>query len=976
MKDYFSKNQKNNYNKLNEPNLSNNHFKKTIKNLDNNISYSDSDESKSEEKSETNIILNKDNSYDSYEEEEFSQDKENEKNTQKYNINNNIIIQNDNNNNLNKNRIEKKSLNINININYNKTNLNQMNYKQYKEYHSEKKDSGYSNFFLKDKRALSGEKNFRAIDLFNSNKESYDNPLFSQNTYRYNNINKKNKKLQSNYAPTYLNSKVEKIKKVPKDEINFNKNLNYDFYLRNNDYNTVNTYNIIRTYKASQITNNTSSNLIDKQHITKVKKLPSKKIPLNINSNFNDNYSNNINNIKEEVLNINELKKENELSEENNEIYNLSSRNQFTSENLNNEYIHKSNKNDIKPRLTNPIQNNSNLYSLDNSDNNNERKSGNEYLKENEGYQDLISKNNEILNRTPALFTQIRNLPINFDMALKQPQINNNELERKTFVKKLSPIDNNNNDDKNNLLTTIRQNEEMNINKKNNEFSMNPNRNNLRLNEINNKTFKNQENINIKRLEKRVIPIQNDMIPRPSYNQINNISKNKKIIKSQDNQNQMFDMENINEDYISENKPLNILINQYPKKKFQSDYMDNQHDKINIQGNLNLNHDSEEISFNEKENNYYSNNLNQFLNANGKINQKTKSKLNNMDSINNKEDFQEKELKEDIEKKEGDSTNNEKKNNINISYNNFDGSGWIKNYGGVSLPGKDITGRHKINQDSIVSFTNINNIKDFNIFGVLDGHGPEGHYVSQFSAKYIPSQIINNPQIKNISDPDKIYEILKNNKCHIIMEAFLSCDEKLKNVAFNAYNSGTTCNLVIHIGNHIICAYTGDSRAIVAYNDQQDLELNNLESAQLSIDFKPNIPEEEKRILMSGGTVRKMKNEYGIDIGPYRVYVQGEKFPGLAMSRSIGDLNSKSIGIIVDPGISEYNLNNSTKFIVIASDGVWDYLSNEIVKDIGKSYYLEDNPSQFCHQLINNSVIQWQKNDIVIDDITVVVIFF
>ena len=69
-----------------------------------------------------------------------------------------------------------------------------------------------------------------------------------------------------------------------------------------------------------------------------------------------------------------------------------------------------------------------------------------------------------------------------------------------------------------------------------------------------------------------------------------------------------------------------------------------------------------------------------------------------------------------------------------------------------------------------------------------------------------------------------------------------------------------------------------------------------------------------------------MKNEYGIDIGPYRVYVQGEKFPGLAMSRSIGDLNSKSIGIIVDPGISEYDLNNSTKFIVIASDGVWDYL--------------------------------------------------
>ena len=46
-------------------------------------------------------------------------------------------------------------------------------------------------------------------------------------------------------------------------------------------------------------------------------------------------------------------------------------------------------------------------------------------------------------------------------------------------------------------------------------------------------------------------------------------------------------------------------------------------------------------------------------------------------------------------------------------------------------------------------------------------------------------------------------------------------------------------------GNHIICAYTGDSREIVVYNDQQDLELNYLELAQLSIDFKP----EEKIIF-------------------------------------------------------------------------------------------------------------------------------
>ena len=48
MEDSFSKNQNFNYSKLNEPNLPNNLNKKTVKNLDNNISYSNSDESKSE----------------------------------------------------------------------------------------------------------------------------------------------------------------------------------------------------------------------------------------------------------------------------------------------------------------------------------------------------------------------------------------------------------------------------------------------------------------------------------------------------------------------------------------------------------------------------------------------------------------------------------------------------------------------------------------------------------------------------------------------------------------------------------------------------------------------------------------------------------------------------------------------------------------------------------------------------------------
>lgn len=81
----------------------------------------------------------------------------------------------------------------------------------------------------------------------------------------------------------------------------------------------------------------------------------------------------------------------------------------------------------------------------------------------------------------------------------------------------------------------------------------------------------------------------------------------------------------------------------------------------------------------------------------------------------------------------------ENKNKVNISYNDFDDSGWIKNYGGVSRPGKDLEGNQKINQDSLVLITNINNVKDFNIFEVLDGHGPDGQKISEFASQFIPS---------------------------------------------------------------------------------------------------------------------------------------------------------------------------------------------------------------------------------------------
>jgi serine/threonine protein phosphatase PrpC len=261
----------------------------------------------------------------------------------------------------------------------------------------------------------------------------------------------------------------------------------------------------------------------------------------------------------------------------------------------------------------------------------------------------------------------------------------------------------------------------------------------------------------------------------------------------------------------------------------------------------------------------------------------------------------------------------------------------------------------------------------------MDGHGPDGHFVSEFISEIIPSQLINHPEIKKLSKPEAIYKKFKENNCKIITQAFISADKKIQNMEFDTSESGCTCCLTIHIGKHIMCANTGDSRAIVVYDESNDINPKNLDFLNvtpLSIDSKPELPKEMNRIIAAGGEVSQLKDEFGEGVGPFRVWVKGKDYPGLAMSRSIGDLKGKKIGVIPDPGILEYELNETTKFIVVCSDGVWEFLKNETVMNIGKKYYLENKASEFSHELINEALKEWEKNESIVDDITSVVAFF
>jgi serine/threonine protein phosphatase PrpC len=127
-------------------------------------------------------------------------------------------------------------------------------------------------------------------------------------------------------------------------------------------------------------------------------------------------------------------------------------------------------------------------------------------------------------------------------------------------------------------------------------------------------------------------------------------------------------------------------------------------------------------------------------------------------------------------------------------------------------------------------------------------------------------------------------------------------------------------------GNHLLCANVGDSRAILgSLRSKNNINLKSNESlghqnphditkmwvaSALSRDHKPDAKEEKERIIACNGRIDTFREPNGDPIGPARVWLKHENVPGLAMSRSIGDLVAASVGVSPEPG----NINLIKKF--------------------------------------------------------------
>lgn len=64
--------------------------------------------------------------------------------------------------------------------------------------------------------------------------------------------------------------------------------------------------------------------------------------------------------------------------------------------------------------------------------------------------------------------------------------------------------------------------------------------------------------------------------------------------------------------------------------------------------------------------------------------------------------------------------------------------------------------------------------------------------------------------------------------------------------------------------------------------------------------------------------------------GPKRVWLKNKQVPGLAMTRSIGDMAATSVGVTAKPEVMYFpNLTPNDKILVMGSDGLFDRFSND-----------------------------------------------
>ncbi|GAB2229542.1 hypothetical protein Droror1_Dr00013788 [Drosera rotundifolia] len=312
-------------------------------------------------------------------------------------------------------------------------------------------------------------------------------------------------------------------------------------------------------------------------------------------------------------------------------------------------------------------------------------------------------------------------------------------------------------------------------------------------------------------------------------------------------------------------------------------------------------------------------------------------------------------------------------------------------------------GRKGINQDAMTVWEDFIGEKDVFFCGVFDGHGPCGHKVARHVRENLPSKLSatykrfqmsgrsqsdtdafhayndsEDDEHCDIKSPDRdmqektspvgqFYDntVYRSWKASFV-RAFREMDKDLNlDASMDCYCSGSTAVTVVKQGDHLVVGNLGDSRAVLCTRGDKGQVI----PVQLTVDMKPSLPREAERIEHCKGRV------FALDEDVLRVWLPDEDTPGLAMTRAFGDFCLKDYGLISVPQLFYRKLTTRDEFIVLATDGVWDVLTNlEVVRIVASAR----KRSMAAKLLVAHAVRAWKSrfSSSRIDDIAVVCMFF
>ncbi|KAI3427854.1 Protein-serine/threonine phosphatase [Psidium guajava] len=213
-------------------------------------------------------------------------------------------------------------------------------------------------------------------------------------------------------------------------------------------------------------------------------------------------------------------------------------------------------------------------------------------------------------------------------------------------------------------------------------------------------------------------------------------------------------------------------------------------------------------------------------------------------------------------------------------------------------------------------------------FGVFDGHG--GAKASEFAAKNMDKNILQ-------------YMAGNSDSCmeEAVRDAHLKTDADF--MLENA-DGGTCCASAWIRKGKLVVSNAGDCRAVMSRGGTAEA---------LTTDHRPSLESERERIEALGAYVDCCR-------GVWRI--QGS----LAVSRSIGDQHLKR-WVIPDPETKTLQITPDCEFIVLASDGLWEKVTNQEAVDLVRAMNVDANlhdPFSACKKLAELSMRRGSTDDI------------